>query len=41
MQAKLPVMATMAVCLVGERMLLDRLHMWMDVSDHGEVSECV
>ena len=37
MQAKLPVMALLACSLVGERLLLDRLHMWMDVGEDDQV----
>lgn len=36
-QAKLPVMALMGVSLLGERLLIDRLHMWLDLDGSDQV----
>ena len=37
-QAKLPVMALMGLSLLGERLLMDRLHMFLEVDEAGAVS---
>ncbi len=37
MQARLPVVALMGVSLLGERLLVDRLHMWLEVDGQDQV----
>lgn len=36
-QARLPVVALMGVSLLGERLLVDRLHMWLEVDGQDQV----
>lgn len=38
-QARLPVVALMGVSLLGERLLVDRLHMWLEVDGQDQVGE--
>lgn len=37
LQARLPVVALMGVSLLGERLLVDRLHMWLEVDGRDQV----